>query len=434
MRASPGGGAPGAGFARHRVPPGRRLTVALAALFSAACGPDPARDAAPPPTPEIRDSAGIWIVENPRPPEGSRLPWRVGPVPSVSIGAVDGEAPSVLWGALDATRLSDGRIVVANAGTNDLRVFDAAGAHLENWAGEGEGPGEFTSLSRVEPWPGDSIAAWWTRTGGISVFDSEGNYGRTFRLGGNDEDPKWLALRPQATTRAGAVLATWRWRDADTIVVHLRDGEGDLAASLGVHPGPDYHRTNVGTDRERIWEKIFGRRLVHAPWEDLVAVGVTERYELKAFRDDGSLARIVRRQHALQPPAPTDIAAYIEVAVSYMPMGLSPPEIERRQADLRRDYGAVPAAEHLPALDSVMVDALDHLWVREFESPAEVRPGILWCVFDPGGRVLGFVETPDDLYIYEIGDDYILGRVGHELDVESIQLWPLHRRASTEPD
>ena len=56
------------------------------------------------------------------------------------------------------------------------------------------------------------------------------------------------------------------------------------------------------------------------------------------------------------------------------------------------------------------------------------RPGSLWTVFDPEGRVLGFVETPEGLWIWEIGEDYILGRADDELGVESVQLWPLERR------
>ena len=40
---------------------------------------------------QSRDSAGIRIVENVRPADDSRLPWRVGQKPSVSIGAVVGE-------------------------------------------------------------------------------------------------------------------------------------------------------------------------------------------------------------------------------------------------------------------------------------------------------------------------------------------------------
>ena len=37
-----------------------------------------------------------------------------------------------------------------------------------------EGPGEFTGLSGVEPWPGDSVVAWNTSTWVISVFDAKG--------------------------------------------------------------------------------------------------------------------------------------------------------------------------------------------------------------------------------------------------------------------
>ncbi len=41
--------------------------------------------------------------------------------------------------------------------------------------------------------------------------------------------------------------------------------------------------------------------------------------------------------------------------------------------------------------------------------------------------MLGFVETPAELDILEIGEDYILGRVVDEMGVESIQVWPLER-------
>ncbi len=48
-------------------------------------------------------------------------------------------------------------------------------------------------------------------------------------------------------------------------------------------------------------------------------------------------------------------------------------------------------------------------------------------LFPPEGRVLGFVETPEGLGIYEIGQDYILGRSLDELGVEHVQVWPLKR-------
>ena len=81
----------------------------------------------------------------------------------------------------------------------------------------------------------------------------------------------------------------------------------------------------------------------------------------------------------------------------------------------------------MPAFTSIIVDRLHHLWVEEYELPGEERPGTLWTVFDPEGRVLGFVETPDGPEIHEIGEDYILGHVHDELQVEHVQVWPLRR-------
>ena len=98
---------------------------------------------------EARDSAGIQVVENPAPPAGSRLEWRIGPEPSVSIGRREGEDPYLLYRASDATILADGRIVVANGGSDELRFFDSTGSHLASRGGQGEGPGEF--LHRPPP-------------------------------------------------------------------------------------------------------------------------------------------------------------------------------------------------------------------------------------------------------------------------------------------
>ena len=135
------------------------MLMVLLVCAPAACQPD--RDGGPRVSTVTGDSAGVHIVENGRLADGSRLPWRIGPEPSASIGVLEGEEPYMLHYAADATRLADGRIVVANASTQELRVFDASGIHVATWGGEGEGPGEFSGLSHVERWRGDSIVAWY---------------------------------------------------------------------------------------------------------------------------------------------------------------------------------------------------------------------------------------------------------------------------------
>jgi hypothetical protein len=103
------------------------LTLGVAAFLVAACSPDQSERAA---TAHVRDSAGIRIVENPTSgAEGER--WWLGDGPVVDIGRVGGaDTSTLLYQVEGATRLSDGRLVVANRSSNELRYYDARGQHL----------------------------------------------------------------------------------------------------------------------------------------------------------------------------------------------------------------------------------------------------------------------------------------------------------------
>ena len=314
----------------------------------------------------------VRIVDNERPPDGSRLGWRIGPQPVVSIGGGEGGDATMFSDATDATILRDGRIVVADRGTSELRVFDRSGTHVATWGGQGWGGGRFTDLFRVEPFPGDSIVAWSWRQGSMQVLDSEGGFGRI--------------LRPE--------------REAVNLL---------LQRYFLVQARKDPHA-------------IFGRSLAVELWGDLLVVSPTDRYEIRAFANDGTLARIVRRDHRPRRPSRAQVDAYVEAQAARTPGGTT-----EDRAKLRAHNRSAPVADHLPAFGTVMSDALGHLWVEEYAAPGEEMPGALWTVFDPEGHVLGYVATPPGLRIHEIGGDYILGRVEDDFGVESIQVWPLER-------
>ena len=162
-----------------------KVTFSLLALCSIGCEDTstPTRDGSPS---VVWDSAGVIIADNDPPPPDSRLPWRVGVQPSLTIGSIDSEGADQLFGVTDAMRQPNGKIVIANSGSNELRVFNPDGSHAGTWGGQGEGPGEFTvySPTAVVSWPGDSVAApnpWGLR---LSIFDMDGNHGRDISLGG----------------------------------------------------------------------------------------------------------------------------------------------------------------------------------------------------------------------------------------------------------
>lgn len=375
---------------------------------------------------EVRDSAGIRIVENERPPEGSRLGWRIDPVPILSIGALEGEEPYLLHQVFTALRLSDGRVVVANRGSHQLRVFDGSGAHLETWGGQGEGPGEFNSLLQVARWPGDSLIAWYSQQDRLSVFDEDGNFGRTLRPG----DPGNLVAE---ASPGGAILASRSSgeglgpADADGLVRRERryevaDAAGRLIASLGPRPDADLQVSASG-GAYTFRTLPFTRSTRTATWGELFIVAPTHSYEIRAYGPTGALTLVVRREHALVAPTPAHQETEIERRVALRP----PEEQAARRRELRERFAEVPMPETFPAFAAIVADALGHLWVQEYDLPGQERPSPLWTVFDPAGRVLGFIETPSGLRIYEIGEDYILGRATDDLGVEYVRMWSLER-------
>ena len=113
----------------------------------------------------------------------------------------------------------------------------------------------------------------------------------------------------------------------------------------------------------------------------------------------------------------------IEDELSWIPADETQSRAERRRELLGRTV-----AEHLPAFYYYgRVDALDYLWVFEYEAPGEETPGSLAAIFDPDGRVLGYFEVPEALSILEIGADYVLGLVRDEFGVPTVQLLPFER-------
>ena len=148
---------------------------------------------------------------------------------------------------------------------------------------------------------------------------------------------------------------------------------------------------------------------------DLIVITTNDRYEIRAYRTDGSLARTVRRDHEARAPTRADLRDYVA--------GQNPDRPEALDA-----VADMPLVEAFPAFGRMFVDRLDHLWVEEYRLPGEEHR--LWTVFDPEGRALGLVEMPGSFNVREIGEDYILGTREDALDIEYVESWPLDRSGS----
>ena len=371
------------------------------------------------PSPVVQDTTDTVVIENERPPPDSRLPWRIGAEPSLTIGSVTSGGPDQLYRVEDATRLPDGRIVIANAGSSELRVFNPDGSHSATWGRRGEGPGEFTAGSPdvVAPWPGDSIAAPNRWGGRLSIFDQDGNHGRDVHLELGVANV--VDLLPDGGIVTGGIAGMHGGMTGSTGLVRpdvewkVLGPDGKLDASFGKFPGTEWWAVFArGGQIESSQVHPFGRNTIGAVWGDLVAIGDQAGYEIKAFEADGSLVRIIRRDGELGSPTRAEQDSYWERRYANRP-----PD---RRAESLKAVKDMPVVDSYPAFSGILSDRLGNLWVRE-------RWSSVWTVFDQEGRVRGLVEMPSGLSVFEIGEDYVLGRSRDDLGVEYVQLWALSR-------
>ena len=202
----------------------------------------------------------------------------------------------------------------------------------------------------------------------------------------------------------------------------ILEGDGSLRTELGSHPGAEefyYLDDTVFPPFSFVMlDPPFQQSVVWGAWGPLAIVSPTDRYEIRAYGADGSVARIVRRDHDVRVPTQADLDRFRADQMASM-------NNAEYEAMMTPVLDALSVPPSFPAFSAIEVDALGYLWVREYNLTGE--EGALWTVFDPDGIVQGFVETPEDLRIFEIGADYVLGLVTDALDVEYVQLWELER-------
>ena len=100
--------------------------------------------------------------------------WTLSEEPAVVIGGADEREGYLLHQVVGAIRLGDGRIIVTNGSSLQLKYYDPDGVHLLDAGGEGEGPGEFQWFWGVTRLPGDSVLV--LSGTGLTRFGPDGRY------------------------------------------------------------------------------------------------------------------------------------------------------------------------------------------------------------------------------------------------------------------
>jgi hypothetical protein len=399
--------------------------VLRASLIAAlACGP-----AEPPAaTAVIRDSAGITIVENSAPASHRVDIWRLSASPVVEIGALEDEPSHQFTEVASALRMSDGRIVVGDRGTRELRFFDREGGHVLTVGGSGQGPGEFRRLNAIDRIRGDTLVASEWPVGTLAWFDPHGSYIKNTRLG-----PYWPGLAGR-TLYDGSLLVdvypvggyggeveVWAasgqdqsFRPTGWIVRVSRDGEA--ADTLHTIEGEEFFKVGRIRAGLALRAKPFARSGAVTWSRDRIYLGDTGRPEVEVLWLNGSLERLIRWEEEPVSVTGGDRDEFRESVLGSLRRPNQRPDYERWLAE-------VPFPVHKPSFQELATDVAGRLWVRL--STAGEADHNRWLVFDPEGQLVAEVEMPAGYRLLDIAEGHVLAMWKDDLDVEYVRLYRL---------
>jgi len=404
-------GDPGEGWGRPR---GRQRLLLGLMIALAACGEGGPGEVS---THTVQDSAGVRIVENSAPAWGEGEEWAFSSEPLLGIGVLEGPEEYMLFRARGALHLSDGRTVMINSGTQELRFYGADGLFLGSTGAEGEGPGEFRSLGFLWRSRGDSLVVYDLGLRRFSVFGDDGAYARSFLL---SSDESQLAF-PEGVFEDGSVLAAvdegdqGNYGELGVLRGVMRFGrygrEGALEESLVSLPGSELFKGTHPDGSGFTTSRRHAVRPFSAVGPNTWYYGSGDTFEFQERGRDGTLRQIVRLPKERRSMPQAVRSAWEENLREMSPSG-------------RAIWGAVPLPDSLPTHQRLVLDREGCLWVQSY-TVLDEEPH--WSVLEPSGRWLGDLALPEGLNVTEIGADYVMGIWADTLGVEQVRMYGLDR-------
>lgn len=367
--------------------------------------------------------------------QGTIQSWSLSEEPTVVIGGTDEREGYLLHRIFGATRLGDGRIVVANGSSLELKYYDPEGMHLFNAGGQGEGPGEFRTFGGFTRLPGDSVLveSWLklTRFGPDGRHVSTSDYelpprGRCTSLEGGQH------LLPDGSMLLVISVTVGRGHDYDCpepseprppATIARFDPATGLLDTIAVLP-----------DAEIVYgiesQYAYAKNLVHGIARDRVYLGDTGSDTILAMSFRGDTLAIL--PVPFEPvPVPADAREKAFEDREWTGGG---------QTMTERTTFIYP--ENYPSYARLVAAPADRVWVMSYPSLKDpvmrwvlVNPqyslrlaeGALWRVVNGDGLTVAELQTPPGFFLLEVGDDHVLGLHKDELERESVQVYRVIR-------
>ncbi len=325
--------------------------------------------------------------------------------PTLALDLPMGDADSVLVAELqDATRLSDGRIALLDAGRKVVVLVASDGSTLGAFGGQGAGPGEYRFPEALGRCAADSLFVWDMGRSKATILGPEGRTAREVRPAVPTAyqfsclpDGRFVAM--DASKSVGAPRAS----NGKAALIHgalvIMSPEGDSLAAV-----PDLVLGEA---------KVVGQLAGMAVLNDRVVIGLNGSNELVSYEFDGTRIGAVRVAVTAVPLSDRRFEAMVDKPVADMG-GDSTVRARLRQMILAE------GKPELAPLFSSMHGSPDGTvwWVTSL--PGDSTTTLLGFRGDAPARSL---QLPAGTEVFEVGSDYLLAKRTDEEGFERLVMW-----------
>ena len=333
-----------------------------------------------------QESEDIVVVANPKTPE---LKLRIVFTEDLSIGEVEGEENYMFGENIGFNTDEAGNFYVSDLDAHKIQKYDPEGQFLLTIGREGQGPGEFGSLSLIRFDKDSNIYINDVVNNRISFFDKDGKYLRQIRLTERYSNP---FINSKGFIIANKFSAPEEGNVQKQIQLHgLFDDKFNLVAELlkieTEFPLP------TGTDASSMGDylaKVFSifafspQVITTVADNDFIFLGYPDKYEIKVFSPEGELVKKIARDYDPIPVSEKDKESFVKMASNNLPAFFTEDLKEKAFKNLKYP-------KHKPAYQGFTL--MENGWLCVVVNSVEDEYTLI-DLFDQEGKYIAHFKTP----------------------------------------
>jgi hypothetical protein len=337
---------------------------------------------------QIQQSDDVVVVSNPKTPESK---MRILFTEELSIGEAEGDENYMFGNSIAFNTDDEGNFYVADYDSNRILKYDPEGKHLLTFGREGQGPGEFRTLSVPRFDKDNNLYITDAMNQRISFFDQDGNYLRQIRMQDRYSNlfinsknyfisTKWVISQEASIQKQTSTYGLFD--DKFNLVTELYKDEIEI---------PMPASTDESTIIEyfaKIWSMTAFRPAVRFILADnnFIYLGRPEKYEINIYSPEGKPVKKITRDCDPIPVSDKDKEDFIE----RMTETLSRTPVFNDDL-MKKVSQKTKFPKHKPVYQSFIL--MENGWLAVIVDSVEDEYTLL-DIFDQDGKYIAHFKTP----------------------------------------